>query len=292
MDYLKFDDVNRLAFVHHPPARRDAPSFVFVNALTGSTDHWETTVAPRLRDAGFGTLSYNFRGQSDSDFGPDVALTPDLIVADLVALMAHVSPARPIVVGLSIGGLFAAEAIKCGMAAEALVLLNTLREIGPRISWINDALPTLVGHGGVALFMDAIMPLLVNPEFAATLRPRALAGAYAPMDPGHGHMNLMRHSVAANWAFDWSGLRLPVLNITGLHDRVFLDRDVVDRLIALLPDARRLDWDDAGHLLPLERPEKLADALAAFGTEIANRPVGQTGIDDPASGATSARARP
>ncbi len=152
------------------------------------------------------------------------------------------------------------------------MLLNTLREIGPRIAWINEAMPKLVAAGGVRLFLDAIFPLLVNQDFAATARPGFLQDApYEPIDPGHGHLNLMRHAGEADWAVDYSRLALPTLVITGLRDRVFLDRDVVDRLYATLPDARREDWPDAGHLLPQERPERLAESLARFGAEIEER---------------------
>jgi len=49
---------------------------------------------------------------------------------------------------------------------------------------------------------------------------------------------------------------------------VFLDTEVVDRLYKRLSDARREDWPDAGHLLPLERPDRLAESLARFGAEI------------------------
>ncbi len=68
------DADNGLYYEHGPPGRAGAPSFVFVNALTGNTQAWEAVVAPRLRDAGFGTLSYNFRGQDGSAFGAGVAL--------------------------------------------------------------------------------------------------------------------------------------------------------------------------------------------------------------------------
>ena len=70
------------------------------------------------------------------------------------------------------------------------------------------------------------------------------------------------------WAFPWQELDLPVLNITGHCDRVFLDREVVDRVTAAMTDVRRLDWQDCGHLVPLERPQRLADALSEFGTEL------------------------
>jgi pimeloyl-ACP methyl ester carboxylesterase len=203
---------------------------IFVNALTGSTDAWEAVVAPRLREQGFGTLSWNFRGQTGSPFAPATALTDQLIVGDLLRL---------------------------------------LRETAPRIAWVNDALPAIVAYGGVGLFMDALLPLLVNPEYPAKVRGERLKGGHAPLDPAHGHMNLMRNSVATDWKLPWSALQLPTLVVTGLCDRVFLDREVVDRLYAQLPDARREDWADAGHLLPQERPEKLAESLARFGHEVA-----------------------
>lgn len=257
-----------LGYLEATPSREGAPSFVFVNALTGNTGHWEGVVAPRLREGGFGTLSYDLRGQARSPFDPGLALTPDLAAADLTRLLAELAPPRPILVGLSIGGLFAARALLGGARAAGLVLLNTLREVGPRIAWVNDAMPLIAARGGIPLFMDAMLPLLTGPAFAEAARGGALGGAYEPLDEAHGHMNLMRHASLADWAVDWSALDLPVLVVTGHQDRVFLDAEVVDRLFAALPRARREDWDDVGHLLPLEAPERLAESLARFGAEV------------------------
>jgi len=268
MSEYQIDSKNLLFYLHFPPAKEDVPTFVFVNALTGSTDHWEAVVAPGLRDQGFGTLSYNFRGQDKSNFDKELELTNALIVDDLVRLIESLRPSRPLLVGLSIGGLYAAQAYARLRRASGIVLLNTLREINPRIAWINDALPHYVATGGAALFMGLMMPLLTNPEFAMKVRSNFLTGPYQPLDPTQGHANLMRNSVYTDWSFDWASLDLPVLNITGLHDRVFRDPEVIDRLYALLVDARREEWSDAGHLLPLERPERLLERLAAFGREI------------------------
>lgn len=248
--------------------REGAPTFVFVNALTGSTDHWEAVVAPDLRRRGFGTLSYNFRGQDNSRFARHLELTNTVIVDDLVRLLDEIEPTAPVLTGLSIGGLYASQAYAKGATARGIVLLNTLREINPRIAWINDALPHYVATGGTALFLGLMMPLLTNPEFAASVQKNFLVGPYTPLDPEHGHANLMRNSVETDWDFSWTSLNLPVLSITGLHDRVFRDPEVIDRLFSQLPNARREDWDNAGHLLPLERPERLAECLANFGTEI------------------------
>jgi len=264
MALLQIDADNALYYEHHTPTGAGAPTFVFVNALTGNTEAWEAAVAPRLREQGFGTLSYDFRGQGRSRHHPAIELTPTLIVDDLRRILSQLAPQRPVLVGLSIGGIFAAHAVLRGADACGLVLLNTLRTIGPRIAWINDAMPRLVAAGGIALLMDAMLPLLVNEDFTAKARPNALATDYQPLDAAHPHLNLMRNATATEWDIPYEQLALPALVISGLQDRVFLDREVVDRLYARLPDARREDWPDAGHLLPQECPERLAASLAAF----------------------------
>ncbi len=269
MATLEIGPQDALFYLHTPPARDEAPTFVFVNALTGTTDHWEAQVAPALREQGFGTLSYNFRGQTDSPYSPGLQLTPDLIVEDIVRIVRDLSPSKPVLVGLSIGGLFAAQAIRAGAEVAGLVFLNTLREIGPRIQWVNDSLPVFAGTTGVQTMMDATFPMLVNPEFLTKVRPNFLKGQIAPLAKDHPHFNLMSNAGKSDWAFPWETLTLPVLNITGLCDRVFYDGEVVERLLGTIPDVRREDWSDCGHLVPLERPERLAASLTTFGNEIA-----------------------
>ena len=268
MPHHHLNDENSLFYLHEPPSRAGAPTFFFINALTGTTDHWEGFAGPKLREAGFGTLSYNFRGQTESTFGPDVQLTNEVIVSDIVALNEALKPEKPIMVGLSIGGLFASQACAAGVDAAGMVFLNTLRRIGPRIAWINDALAHFAEIGWAAMFMNATFPMVVNPEFAAKMRPNFLQGGYAPPPEGDGHMNLIRNSPAADWDFDWSSLTMPILSITGEHDRVFRDPEVIDELYATLQDARREDWSDCGHMIPLERPERMVESLLRFGKEI------------------------
>ena len=100
------------------------------------------------------------------------------------------------------------------------------------------------------------------------MRPNALKGELAPLPPEHPHANLMRNAASAEWGFAWDEISVPTLNITGLCDRVFLDMDVLEKWMARLPDVRRLEWADCGHLIPLERPERLGEALKDFGAEI------------------------
>ena len=78
MTNLKLDSSNSLHYEYRPQDNK--PTVVFVNALTGSTDHWEQVVAPACRNAGYGTLSYNMRGQLNTELGADKTPDCDLIV--------------------------------------------------------------------------------------------------------------------------------------------------------------------------------------------------------------------
>ena len=271
MANLDLGKQDALYYEYAAPQTDGGYTFVFFNALTGDTSTWEAIIGPRLRAAGHGTLAYNMRGQTDSPFSPDLELNTDLIVDDAVRLLKEVMPLRSILVGLSIGGLFAARAWLKGAKAIGLVLINTLRRDGPRLQWIGDALVRAVEVGGLALFKDLFMPLLVNEKWLADNRTHFLKPdpAYEPIDPKSGAYKLLAEAGrTADWDLPYENLDLPTLVITGLQDHVFLDRDDVERLCSRLPRARRIDMRDAGHLIPAEQPEALAEALLIFAKEL------------------------
>jgi 3-oxoadipate enol-lactonase len=241
-------------------------TFVFVNALTGNTGMWQAdSIGPKLRAAGYGTLCYNFRGQIESKTAPETKPTPTQIVEDLGRIMEHVKPPRPILVGLSIGGLFAAQAYHAGASADGIVLINTLRKPSDRLNWINTAMADGVAAGGFRLIMSLSLPMLVNPEKLAEMRAGVITGApFEPVDRSDGGYRLMVESVATNWDFAWESLDVPVLVQVGLHDRVFLVPEDVNELMSRIPNVRREDFTDAGHLIPAERPQAFTESLIDF----------------------------
>jgi pimeloyl-ACP methyl ester carboxylesterase len=271
MSFLEIGPQDGLYYEHHLPADTDRSSFVFFNALTGDTAAWEAVICPILRDAGYGTLTYNMRGQTDSPFSPEAELNEKLIVADAVGLLAKVSPPRPILVGLSIGGLFAARVWSAGTEAIGLVLINTLRREGPRLKWIGDALVRAVEVGGLTLFRDLFLPLLMGEDWLQKNRPDFLLpdSEYPALEPGSGHYKLLseagRHS---DWNFPYEKLSLPTVVITGLQDHVFFEKEAVEALFARIPDGRRVDMPAAGHLITAEQPAELAETLISFAKEI------------------------
>ncbi len=263
MAMLEIGPEDALYYEHTPPVGDDGFTFCFVNALTADTGAWQSIIGPGLRAAGHGVLAYNLRGQTDSQFSPDVTLGSELVIDDLVRLLSEVKPARPILTGLSIGGLFAARAWLKGSPAEALVLINTLRKDGPRLKWIGDALVRAAEVGGLDLFRDLFLPLLMNEDWLGKNRPSFLVSgrSYEPLAPGSGHYKLLSEAGRdADWDMPYEKLDLPVLVITGLQDHVFLDLAAVEELFDRLPKGRRFDMPDAGHLIPGERPEELTSA--------------------------------
>ena len=263
---------DKLYYEYHQLTHNDAYTYVFFNALTGDTTNWEAVIAPKLRRAGHGTLSYNMRGQTNSPFSPDHTLDMDLIVDDAISLISAVSPTRPILVGLSIGGLFAARAWLKGVPASGLVLINTLRKDGARLKWIGDALVRAVEVGGLDLFRDLFLPLLVNEEWLSANRAAFLktGKTYEPLKPDSGHYKLLAEAGRlSDWNLPYEKLDLPVLVVTGLQDHVFLERAVVDELARRLPQSIRSDMSNAGHLIPAEQPDALADVLLSFAKEVA-----------------------
>ena len=253
------------------PSRDDGCTFVFFNALTGDVGAWRPVIEPALIRAGHGALVYNMRGQTNSAFSPDVKLGQDLIVDDAIRLLEHVKPVRPVFVGLSIGGLFAARANLSGAQALGLVLINTLRKDGPRLKWIGDALVRTAVVGGLDLFRDLFMPVLMNEEWLQANRPSFIKPdpSYAALSPESGHYKLLAEAGReSDWDLPYEKLDVPTLVITGLQDHLFLELAVVNELFARLPKGRRIDMPDAGHLIPGERPDALARELSDFVKEL------------------------
>lgn len=266
MTILSISDTDGLYYDYKEATRPDGKTFVFVNAITGDASMWENSIAPTLRDAGHGTLAYNFRGQANSPFSPGLELTEDVIVGDLVRLLEEIKPQNIVPVGLSIGSLYAVKALFRGIEMDGLVLINMLRRIGTRIQWMNDIVPQLMAAGGPTLMRDAFTHLITGPAFAEKTREQVFGAPpeYAPMDPDCGPMNLVTHMGKADWDVAYENISVPALVITGLHDRVFYDADIFEELFARIPNATRVDMDHVGHMIPVEDPDGLAKAILDF----------------------------
>ena len=266
--FLALTGDDGLSYEYRAPQNAGGFTFVCFNPLTGDKAMWEAGIGPGLAEGGHGLLAWNLRGQADSPFTAG-AIHPDAIVADTRRLLDAVAPQNPVFVGLSVGGLYAAKLHLGrngnGYPCRGFVLINCLREIGPRLSWINAAMVRLAETGGLDLLRDVYSPLLLGQDWQAENRGNFLkAGGYTPLSQDDGAWHLLKAGADTLWDVDWAELSVPVLNITGRQDRIFRDDAVIASLLGRFQNVRAIDYDDAGHMIPAEVPARLARDLLEF----------------------------
>ncbi|WP_299500349.1 alpha/beta fold hydrolase [uncultured Roseobacter sp.] len=272
--FIEIDGDNAIHAIHSSPQKGKA-TFVFLNSMGASTAVWEDEIAPLLRSGGFGTLSFDYRGQGQSTYGATASLEPAEIIADIGFTLAQERPEHPIFVGLSIGGLFAARAWLEGAAADAMVLVNTLRKPSAQVDWINELEARLIAMGGMPLVLDVLRPVLSGCDQLEALRPSHLPKeGYTPWPPEHPRRRLAEGVHKADWGFPWPDLRIPTLVFTGLHDRLFRIQSDVDDILAQIPDVQTLIYPDGGHSLHAEYPQRFVDDLVRFADDLATKRTG------------------
>ena len=261
---LDIDQKNSL-YYEFEQSKKNTYTYVFVNALTGNTSAWNGVIGKRVRDAGHGYLTYNFRGQINSSFDKSMNLTSEIIISDLLKLIDHLNLKNIILCGLSIGGLYAAIASLEEIDVKGLVLINTLRKPSPRLDWINRAMVNAAKLGGSALIMDMGMPVIASPKFLNKVKSNALVFEnYKPLDKNDGIFKLMEGSLSTNWSFDWSKINVPTLIMTGHLDKMFRIPEDIEDLVKKIKNPITLELPSCGHLIPLEEPEQFSDHIIKF----------------------------
>jgi 3-oxoadipate enol-lactonase len=265
---LDIDQKNSL-YYEFEESKKNSYTYVFVNALTGNTSAWNGVIGKRVRDAGHGYLTYNFRGQINSSFDESINLTSEIIISDLLKLIDHLNLKNIILCGLSIGGLYAAIASLEEINVKGLVLINTLRKPSPRLDWINLAMVNAAKLGGSALIMDMGMPVIASPKFLDKVKTKALNFEnYKPLKKNDGVFKLMEGSLSANWSFDWSKINIPTLVMTGHLDKMFRIPEDIEELVKKIKNSRTIELPNCGHLIPLEEPEEFSEHIINFANNL------------------------
>lgn len=262
--FITIDAGNAIHVIHQRPME-GKHTFVFLNSMGANTDVWEQTIAPNLRSQGYGTMSFDYRGQGETRFDANATLEPDEIIADIVRVFEHEKPVRAIMCGLSIGGLFAARAWHKGANAEAVAFVNTLRKPSAQVEWINTLEARLIAMGGMPLVHDVLRPVLSSCDQLELLRSTHLpVEGYTPWPKEHPRRRLAEGVNKADWGFPWCDLTIPALVFTGLHDRLFRIQDDVDEILEQIPNKQVIEYQDGGHSIHAEFPDRFVADLVTF----------------------------
>jgi pimeloyl-ACP methyl ester carboxylesterase len=257
---------NGLSYKYQAPNNTDGFTFVCFNPLTGDKAMWETGIGTRFIKRGHGLLTWNMRGQANSPFSKG-EIHENNIVGDAIRLLKKVKPQNPVFIGLSIGGLYATKVhlSKESYPCLGLILINTLRKIGPRLTWINKSLVRLAETGGLELLRDIYSPLLFGEKWQKQNSDNFLKShSYTPIKKKDGAWNLLKAGENTKWNVNWEMVDVPVFNITGLQDQIFRNDKVIAELLTQFQNIKSIEYKDAGHMIPAETPEQLAKDILKF----------------------------
>ncbi|MDF1606455.1 alpha/beta hydrolase [Nocardioides sp. YIM 152315] len=236
----------------------DKPPAVLLHGLMGSGAGWAPVA--RLLEPDLDVILPDARGHGRSSVPAAGYRYPDL-AADVVGLVQALGLSRPVLVGHSMGGMTAAlVAARAGHLLRGLVLVDPTFLSGERqrevhASDVAGQHREAIDRGRAALLEDALTRHtrrsreLVELQVEARLRTSVAAfDVLRPPNPPY------REVVGS--------LDLPTLLVIG--DRPVVTLDVAAELAELNPRLRVEQIDDAGHGLPFDQPERLAERVLAF----------------------------
>ncbi|MFE7776303.1 alpha/beta fold hydrolase [Streptomyces sp. NPDC057445] len=250
-------DVDGAALTYDDEGPRDGDGvpLVFVHGWTANRHRWDHQMehfAQKRR-----VVRLDLRGHGDSD-GAGARRIEEL-AADVLALLDHLKIDRFVLVGHSMGGMISQTiALAHPERVERLVLVNSISRM------------TYSRGRGLLMAASTLVPFKL---FVATNIQRAFAPGY----PREEIREYIRGSSAtprevvmtcygAMRAFDVldrvGEIRIPTLLVHGYHD-IQLPVSQMLRMAKAYPDAV-VRIVDAGHELPVEKPEELTTVLDGF----------------------------
>jgi non-heme chloroperoxidase len=243
------------------------PAVVLPHCWMGSRLVW-APVAHRLVRAGRTVVLYDQRGHGESTVGRDGFTIPRL-GADLKAVLEHVDARDAVLGGHSMGGMTIQSLAThhtdvLAERASAIVLVSTA--CGGLSQGRGDArMARVIGSAGVARAMASPMGhallrstvgrqvhrshLVLTRDLLLGTTPEARSGFLTAMQA----MDL-RDGIAS--------IGIPTEVIVGTRDTLTPPARASE-LVDAIPGAKLVTLDGFGHMLPLEAPDEVADALLA-----------------------------
>jgi pimeloyl-ACP methyl ester carboxylesterase len=233
-----------------------APALLAIGGWIGSWELWAEPFAILSRS--WRAIAYDHRG-AGATVAPVESITNDNLLADAFAVLDAYEVDRCILAAESAGAL---TALSAALAAPdriaGLVLVGPLWYAPPRAS-DNPFLLGLQRNYAATLdwFVEACVP---EPDSDHIKRWGRQILARAAQEAA---IALYRASGRLDLRADLPRVSQPTLILHGSHDAIQPLADS-ERLAALLPDARLLVLDAAGHVPTLTRPAEVAAAINRF----------------------------
>jgi pimeloyl-ACP methyl ester carboxylesterase len=222
----------------------------------------------RLLPASAHAIGIDQRGHGDAD-RPAVGYSLDNLAEDVEAFMDAVGISSAVLLGSSSGGYVAQQvAIRSPNRVAGLVLVGSPRTLQGRPSFA-DEIERLTDPIDIAWVRKS---LTWFPRFHRVpqeyIDDRVRDGVRIP---AHVWREAFNGLIAARPPTEAATITAPTLIIWGDHDEL-LTRDDEERLAAAIPGSRLVVYEDTGHLVLWEQPERLASDLTCFIEGLNGRP--------------------
>jgi pimeloyl-ACP methyl ester carboxylesterase len=245
------------------------PPLILLHGTNSSRDVWAPVLPALVGERELIAIDLPGHGQS-----PPTSFTPPDWAQEVAALLDNLDLDRASVVGHSSGGWTALELAKLGRARAVLALAPAglwrrhspaLTDAGLRFNWrlgqllpeglITKPLSTSVGRR-MSLRQISVHPAQVPPEVA-------IATARAVIHTASFPEHFKRTRVLRFLDGSQIPPSVPVHVVWGAKDRIARARS--SRRADQLPEHATVEtWDDCGHMVMWDRPERLVEAMLAL----------------------------
>jgi 3-oxoadipate enol-lactonase len=255
----------RIAHTWHGPA--DRPVLVLINGLLTDQASWKAHL-PTLTER-YRVLTWDCRGQGDSDKPEEGPYTPADHADDLARLLDELGVDRVALLGVSSGGCVALEfatrwpeRVTAAIVANAYGAADTALQVKLR-SWLMG-----MEAGGGPLRFDVATPWVwgssfLNKRYEALLPFREQGSTLPVYAVRHLISGAMQHDVLDRL----ERVTAPVLLLTGAEDLLtpgWYSKAIAERLRS----ARIQMLEQVGHCMFLEDPERFTAAAIRFLVEV------------------------
>ncbi|MEA2459835.1 MAG: hypothetical protein QOH90_12 [Actinomycetota bacterium] len=253
---------------------------LIVNAIAANLAPWRASV-DRLATDGV-VATWDHRGTFESGPPENGRLDAEAHAGDAIAAMDHLGFKEFVVASWSSGGRIALEiAHRVPERVAALAMVCGGSGYGLTGFFRHFELPSLLPVlAGVAKrfagpLHGALRGVIGRPELAGLVRQSGMASASVDLAAmvelvqgiGECDLGVLLESfgeVAGDPGLELlPGVTAPTLVVAGEHDQ-FVPRRMTEEMVATLPNAELLVYEEATHYLPMEYPGLLAEDLNAF----------------------------
>jgi pimeloyl-ACP methyl ester carboxylesterase len=235
-------------------ADRGCPALVFLHYWGGSAATWRKVVA-RL-DQETRCVALNQRGWSGSK-ATDGRYDLAAMAGDVKAVVARLGLGRFVLVGHSMGGKVAQILAKGGLPGLAGLVLVAPGPPTP-MSVPEEVREAMLQSYQSAEGVEQALKNLAGPKLPDAERAGVIADTLAG-EPG-AKREWTEHGMVEDLGLASGDIAVPVTVPVGSLDQVEKPERLRSIFSALVPQARFVEVEGFGHLLPLEAPEPIADA--------------------------------